>query len=419
MDAAGADAAPEARDAPVAETAAGPIRTVESGGVRFTLLGTAHVSRASAEEVRRTIGSGRYDAVAVELDPGRYRGLVDPDAMLRTDLFTVIRRGEAGAMAANLALGAFQQRLADQYGIEPGQEMRDAIRATAEAGKPLWLVDRDIGVTLRRVYRNVPWWRRIELMAGLVGSVLTNETIDEEEIERLKEGDLLESTFSEFAEESEHLYEPLIAERDAYIAARLRQEAAKATAAGETPHVLAVLGAGHLKGVAAALEEEAPATDPAERIAELDRVPPPSRLRRALPWLLVGLILTGFVLGFLRDPDLGAQLVGEWFWINAATTAAGTLAALAHPITVVGTLLAAPFTSLNPTVGAGFVAAAIELWRRKPRVGDFASLRRDATTLRGWYRNRVARTLLVFFGATLGSAIGTYLAGARILTRLF
>lgn len=409
---------------PSSDPSSGPEAQVEVAGVPVTLLGTAHVSRASAEEVRRRIASGAYSSVAIELDASRHAALVDPDRMLKTDLFTVLRRGQAGAMAANLALGAFQQRLADQYGIEPGQEMREAIAATDASDLPLLLIDRDIGVTLRRVYRAVPWWRRLELMAGLVGSVLSREQIDEEEIERLKEGDVLEATFAEFAESSERLYEPLIAERDRFMAARLRQETARlaeeADAAGETPRpLLAVVGAGHLAGIRAALEDEAPATGPDAELAELSVVPPPSVAARVFPWALVGLILSGFLVGFLRDPELGRQLIGDWFWINGVASALGAIAALAHPLTVIGTALAAPLTSLNPTIGAGFVAAALELWRRKPSVGDFATLRSDATTVRGWYRNRVARTLLVFLGATLGSALGTYLAGARILTRLF
>lgn len=414
--------APPADDSRPAQ-AAGPSAEVTIDGVTVTLLGTAHVSRASADEVRERIASGGFDAVAIELDASRHAALVDPDRMLRTDLFTVFRKGQGGAMAANLALGAFQQRLADQYGIEPGQEMREAIAAAERAGLPLRLIDRDIGVTLRRVYRNVPWWRRLELMAGLVASVLSKEDIDAEEIERLKEGDVLEATFAEFADTSERLYVPLIAERDDFMAARLRQEAAdlrrRADAAGDdAPRLLAVVGAGHLKGLRAALE--GPVEDaPDRRLAELSEVPPPSRIVKTLPWALVALVVGGFVIGFLRDPALGRQLIGDWFWINAATTALGTLVAAAHPLTVVGTVLAAPFTSLNPTIGAGFVAAALELWRRKPSVGDFATLRRDTTRLGGWYRNRVARTLLVFLGATLGSALGTWLAGARILTRLF
>jgi len=414
------DDAAAARPAP--EAPGGPSATIDVHGVPVTLLGTAHVSRASADEVRRRVASGAYGAVAIELDTSRHAGLVDPDRMLKTDLFTVIRRGQAGAMAANLALGAFQQRLADQYGIEPGQEMRDAIAAAKEADLPLLLIDRDIGVTLRRVYRNVPWWRRLELLAGLVGSVLSREQISEEEIERLKDGDVLEATFAEFAERSERLYEPLIAERDAFMAARIRQEAERiaeaAKGAGREPApLLAVIGAGHLNGMRAALSREA-TEDPKARIDELSTVPPASPVARALPWAIVALVLSGFAIGFLRDPELGRQLIGDWFWINGVASAIGATLAAGHPLTVIGTALAAPLTSLNPTIGAGFVAAALELWLRKPSVGDFATLRSDATKLRGWYTNRVARTLLVFLGATLGSALGTWLAGARIVTRL-
>src|SRR6056297_1447118 len=313
---AGSDDAATARPAP--EAPGGPSATIDVHGVPVTLLGTAHVSRASADEVRRRVASGAYGAVAIELDTSRHAGLVDPDRMLKTDLFTVIRRGQAGAMAANLALGAFQQRLADQYGIEPGQEMRDAIAAAKEADLPLLLIDRDIGVTLRRVYRNVPWWRRLELMAGLGASVLSREEIDEEEIERLKEGDVLEATFAEFAESSERLYEPLIAERDAYMAARLRQEVAtlrRDAEGGTPPRLLAVIGAGHLRGITEQLRAE-PEADPEVTLGELDRVPPPSRFVRALPWVVVALVVTGFVVGFARDPELGRQLLGDWFWIN-------------------------------------------------------------------------------------------------------
>ncbi|MEX2502232.1 MAG: TraB/GumN family protein [Trueperaceae bacterium] len=428
---------------------AGPSAVVDVGGVEVTLLGTAHVSRASADEVRERIASGRFDAVAIELDAGRHAALVDPDAMHRTDLFTVLRSGKAGAMAANLALGAFQQRLADQMGIEPGQEFRDAIAAAEAADVPLSLIDRDIGVTLARVYRNVPWWRRIELVGGLIASVLSREKIDEAEIERLKDGDVLEATFAEFAESSKHLYEPLIAERDRYMAARLRQEVVTlakrmhptgertpdtATASGSgsgdadreagdeatasPPRLLAIVGAGHLAGIRAILEAP-PSEPPAAEIGRLAQRPPPGRVRQIVPWAIVALIVTGFVIGFVRDPDLGRQLLSDWVWINALGGGLGALAAAAHPVTILGTTLAAPLTSLNPTIGAGFVAAGLELWRRKPSVGDFATLRRDTTRLRGWYANRVARTLLVFLGATLGSAIATWLAGARIATRLF
>lgn len=399
-----------------------PLQDIEAHGVRFTLLGTAHVSRSSAEVVTALASSGRFDAVAVELDPGRHAALTDADRWAKMDLFRVFREGKAGMVAANLALGAFQQRLADQLGIDPGAEMKAAIDAAREASLPLLLVDRDIGVTLRRVYANVPWWQRMTLLAGLAASVLSREEISEEEIERLKEGDMLEATFTEFAERSERLYVPLIRERDRFIAARLEQEAVSLRAPSSdpvaVPRVLVVLGAGHLQGVAEALGR--PAAEPPEvRIASLSEVPRGRRWGRIVPWLIVAVVFVGFALGFARSPSLGLSLLADWVVINGGLAAIGAIIALAHPVTVVVTALAAPLTSLNPLIGAGFVAAGVELWLRKPEVGDFATLRRDVTTVRGWWRNRVARTFLVFLLSTLGSAIGTYLAGFRIFGRLF
>ena len=407
-------------DAPtVTSASAQPTETLTRDGVTYTILGTAHVSKASADAVQSFIDEGDFDAVAIELDRNRYNNLTNPDALAELDLFQVIRSGRAGMVAANLALSAFQQRIAEQFDIEPGQEMRVAIKAAKEADLPLLLVDRDIGVTMNRVYRSVPWWQRFTLMAGIVASLFSNEQVTEEEIEKLKEGDMLEATFTEFAESSEKLYTPLIAERDAYMAAKLR-EGTRTADKNEAPHyenVLVVIGAGHLKGLTTHLRNSQ--EEPEQVRARLETLPKASILPKLLPWLIVGIILVGFVIGFLRSPDLGFQLVSVWFFTNAILAGLGAAVALAHPLTIVGTFFAAPFTSLNPLIGAGFVAAGIELWLRKPKVSDFGSLRKDVATVRGWWRNRVARTLLVFFLATLGSALGTYLAGFRIFGRLF
>ena len=391
----------------------GPRALIEDGASRYTLLGTAHVSRASADEVRELIRSGAFDAVAIELCPTRHQSLTQPNAMAKLDLFQVIRQGKAGMVAASLALGAFQQRVAEQSGIEPGAEMRAAIEEARQAGLPLMLVDREVGVTLRRVYRNVPWWQRFTLISGLLASVMSRQTVTPEEIERLKQGDVLESTFSEFAEQSERLYQPLIAERDEYMALRLREE----NEAGHYRNILVVIGAGHMRGLAEHLRSPPPADVAAER-QRLEHVPPGSRWTGYIPWIVVALVLTGFAIGFSRNTELGMLLVGEWFLINGTLSALGAAIALAHPLTIVATFFAAPFTSLNPTIGAGFVAAGVEIALRRPTVGHFATLRHDVATPRGWWRNRVSRTLLVFILATLGSAIGTYVAGFRIFERL-
>lgn len=399
-----------------------PLAVLELRGVRFTLLGTAHVSRSSAETVARLIATGDYDGVAIELDAGRLAAMTDSDAWAKTDLMKVLRDGKAGMLAVNLALSAFQQRLADQFGIEPGAEMRAAVNGAKEHGLPLLLIDREIGITLRRVYANVGWWQRMTLIAGMLASTFSNEKIEEEDIERLKQGDILESTFTEFAERSEKLYTPLIAERDNYMAAKLQQ---LAPVHGEPRHrnVLVVIGAGHLKGISAALSAAgalAPsASQLSSTIAELEATPPASRWVKTIPWFILVVVLAGFVVGFLRSPEQGLQLLSDWALITAVLAGIGTLAALAHPVTILATMVAAPFTTLNPVLGAGFVAAGVELWLRKPSVGDFEKLKQDVTTWRGWWTNRAARVLLVFVLSTLGASAGTFLASARIVGRLF
>ncbi|MES1946908.1 TraB family protein [Salinisphaera sp. C84B14] len=388
----------------------GPRRVVMRGEHRYTLLGTAHVSRASAEEVQHEIESGDYDSVAIELCDARHAALTRAGELEQMDLFQVLRQGKAGMVAANLALGAYQQRLADQFGIEPGAEMRAAINSCAAADLPLELVDRNIGITLKRVYRRIPWWQRMSTLGALFASLLSREKIEESDIERLKEGDMLESTFNEFAAESATMHETLIDERDRYMAAQLLRLA-------PARHTLVVVGAGHLKGLAHYLENGM--DDPNAVVAELDRVPPGARWVKWIPWVVVALVFTGFAIGFSRSAGLGQQMVIEWVIINGALSALGAAAALAHPLTVVTAFIAAPLTSLNPTIGAGMVTAAAELWLRKPRVGDFSTLKSDVTKATGWWKNRVSRTLLVFVFSTIGSAAGTYIAGFRIVGQLF
>lgn len=396
------------------EVIGGPRRVVESGDSRYTLLGTAHVSRASAEEVRDLIRSGEFDAVAIELCQSRYQSLTNPDALAEQDLFQIFRQGKAGMVAASLALGAFQQRVAEQSGIEPGAEMRAAVDESRDANLPLLLIDREVGITLKRVYANVPWWQRMGLITGLFGSLLSRQQVSSEDIERLKQGDVLESTFNEFAEQSEALYTPLIAERDRYMALRLVEENSQ----DRYRNILVVIGAGHLKGLAGHLEQPLPQTPATER-EQLEATPQRARWWKAIPWLITALVLIGFAIGFSRDSGLGWQLIGEWFLINGVLSGLGAAIALAHPLTVVATFFAAPLTSLNPTIGAGFVAAGVELALRRPKVRDFSQLRHDVAAVKGWWRNRVSRTLLVFLLATVGSAAGTWIAGLRIVGQLF
>ncbi|TVR66195.1 MAG: TraB/GumN family protein [Candidatus Competibacteraceae bacterium] len=391
-----------------------PIRVVRFGETEFTLLGVAHISRASADAVARMLDDGRFDAVAVELCPARHAALTRPDVWGQTNLFRVFREGKAGMLAVSLALGAYQQRLAEQFGIEPGAEMRAAVDGALARQLPVLLIDRDLGITLKRIYRNVPWWQRFGILGGLLASVVSREQVTEEEIERLKEGDILETTFAEFADRETALYGPLIDERDRYMTARLCEEARE----NGYRRVLAVVGAGHLKGMADYLERGVGCAEPCVTQRELEQTSPPARWPKLIPWLIVALVLTGFAIGFSRSPELGALLLWDWILINGGLSALGATLAGAHPVTIGAAFLAAPWTSLNPMIGASMVAGAVEVWLRKPRVEDFHQLRSDVTHWRGWWKNRVSRTLLVFFLAGFGSSIGTYLAGFRIYDRL-
>jgi len=389
-----------------------PINQIGLGEHQITLLGTAHISRASADKVRELIASGEYDTVAIELCPSRHNSLINKDAFAKMDLFQVLRNGQASMVAASLALSAYQQRMADEFKIRPGEEMRVAIECAQEHNLPVLLIDREVGTTLKRVYHNVPWWKRWGIMSGMFGSLFSQEKVSEAEIERLKQGDVLESTFSQFADKAEDIYLPLVDERDRYMAARLRQEHA-----GGTPRkTLAIVGAGHLKGITQYLTEDQ--RNPEQEIGQLDFIPKGSGWFKYLPWLIVLLICTGFIIGFSRSPDLGWQLVADWVLINGTLAAIGALLARGHLLTVLAAFIAAPITSLNPTIGAGMVTALVETFLRKPTIGDFSQLRQDTTKLRGWWQNRVTRILLVFIFSSIGSALGTYIAGFTIFERL-
>ena len=404
-----------------AATAAQPLRIIERDGTRYTLIGTAHVSRASADAVWDMASSDAYDIIAVELCSARYDALTAERNWTDLDLYDIVRKGKAGLVMANLALSAYQRRIAEQFGIEPGAEMRAAAKAAKQRNVPLQLIDRDLATTLRRSYARVPWYKRIYLMTGLAYGMVSSEEIDEEAIERLKEGDILESTFTEFAAQSPELFESLIAERDRYMAARLRQENTRGESARSQPgsierNVLVVIGAGHMEGMSRQLQESQ--EEPTLVRSELDSIPPRATWPSIIPWAIMLLVLGGFALGFYRSPELGWDLVLRWSVITGGLAALGALVARAHPLTIISGFIAAPMTTLNPVVAAGMVTGLVESWIRKPRVSDLENLRFDITSVKGWFRNPATRILLVFFFTNLGAAIGTWVAGFQIYDRL-
>jgi len=406
---------PETEVTPLPALVGQPIERVQRDGVEYVMLGTAHVSRSSKEAVDALLAHEPFDAVAVELCESRAQGMRDPEAFKQMDLFQVIRQGKAGMVAASLVLSTFQKRLADQSGIQPGAEMKAAMDGADQRGLPVWLIDREVGTTLKRAWRSVGFWQRFGLLGGLLASVFEREDIAQEEVEKLKQSDLLESAFSEFASGSKPLYDSLIGERDAFMAARLREEAARGAASGPR-RVLVVIGAGHLKGLCTLLREQQ--DEPALKVAELAQTPPKARWPK---WLAAGLVLLVFAAiawAFHKNATLGTHALLAWVLFTGGFAALGALAAGGHPLSIVAAFIAAPIKPFRPGIPAGGISAMAEAWVRRPRVADFDSLRDDIVHWSGWWKNRVARTLLNFILVSVGTLIGEYSAGFHIFKSL-
>ena len=396
----------------ILETQEDIIKTIQLNNSEITLIGTAHVSQLSVEMVEEKIATGDYDCVAVELCSPRLENITNRAWWKNLDIYQVFRKKKAGLLLINLALTAYQKRLAERIGVEAGKEMIRAVELSYEKDLRLEVIDRNISTTLHRLVTEVSFWQKMKIVGGLIAGVFVGEEISEEQIEDLKRGDMLHAVVSEFGEELPEIKRVLIDERDEYMVGRL----AEISASHDAPKkILALVGAGHLMGMMASIDSPPDAA----HLQELDQKPPPRKTGLYIGWAICVLILSMFVVGFKQSPELGGQLVTTWILFNGGLSALGTALALGHPVSIFAAFFAAPLTSLNPTIGAGMVVGLVESYMRKPKVGDFETLREDITHYSMWWKNRVARLLLIFFFSSFGSMIGTYAAGASIVTQLF
>ena len=371
---------------------------------QILLIGTAHISQSSVDEVNDVIEQEKPDTVCIELCASRHQAMMGKDQWKNMDIFKVVREGKSFLLFANLIMTAFQKRLGSQLGVKPGAEMLAAAQASERVNSELLLADRDVKITLQRTWRGMPFWGRMKVLSQLLASLFIREEISKEEIEKLKESDALSEAMQMLADQSPDMKRILIDERDQFMAEKIRQAPGK--------RIVAVVGAGHVKGLTGELERE-------HNLAELETLPPPGKLGIWLKWgiptLIVGLIGYGF---FAVDTDVSIEMIQRWFLINGTLSAIGTAIAFGHPITVATAFVAAPFTSLNPAVAAGWVAGLVEAFLRKPQVRDFENLADDITHLRGFWQNNITRILLVVMFANLGSAIGTFAGGFAIASLL-
>lgn len=379
---------------------------LQYGDKEILLVGTAHVSHESAELVREIIFAEKPDTVCVELCPARYQSMTQKDSWRNTDIVRVIREKKSMVLFANLLLSAFQRRVAKKIDIQPGQEVMNAIEAANNVGAEIVTVDRDIRVTLTRAWRLLGLWSKLKLITELIFSFGSVDDISEEEIENMKNEDMLESILKEVGKSQPKLKNVLIDERDLYLAERIR------TAPGK--RIVAVVGAGHTPGIKTHFNDQS------IDLAVLTVLPPKGKggkiVKYGLPLIIVLLVVFGFWHGGV---DVGAGMVIWWFIINAGFSAIGALLAWSHPLSILAAAVASPFTSLNPAVAAGWVAGLVEAYFRRPKVSDLENLYEDIMTFKGFWRNKVTHLLLVVVLTNLGSAFGTLFAFGFFMKVIF
>lgn len=377
------------------------IRVVTLADREFLLLGTAHVSQESVTAVEATIAGAGVDHVCIEIDNGRYQSVTRKRDFSQLNIFEIIRRRQAFLLLSNLALSSFQRRMGANTGVTPGADMIAAVRAAQAAGIPYSFGDRPVQATLRRAWARTGFWGKNKLLASLIASAFSREQITEEDLARLREQNELETMMQELADYLPSVKQVLIDERDQYLAQSIWESAGS--------RVLAVVGAGHVPGIVSWLE--ALARGETVHKGSLEMIPPPGPVRKAVPYVIPAIVAGLIIWGFFRGGvEAGLASLTRWVLVNGTLSAAGALVALAHPLTIIASFAAAPITSMNPTIGVGFVTGLLEAVLRKPRVIDFENLNTDIMSLRGVYRNRLTRILIVFLFSTIGSAIGTFVA---------
>ena len=370
-------------------------RAILPGDRELFVLGTAHVSKASVEEVERAVALLDPDTICVELCATRLQAMEDRSQWQSLDIFKVIREGKTLLLLANLALAAYQRRIGEELGVKPGAELMAAVGAARARDTRLCLIDREIQTTLKRTWANLSFWNKLSLLGGLAGGVAGDEQIAAEEVEKLKDREHLQGAMEQFAEAMPQVKQPLIDERDLYLIDGARD------APGQ--RVLAVVGAGHVSGMLEALDSQIDKT-------ALDRIPPPSGWPRLLKWLIPAVLLGAFAFGAGQSEGKTlAEMVFAWILPNSIAAALFAAIARAKPLSIAAAFVSSPITSLNPMLGSGMVVGLLEAWLRKPTVADCERLPEDFHSYAGQLSNPFSHVLVVAVLTNIGSAIGAWI----------
>ncbi len=386
------------------------INKITLDGREIFLIGTAHVSHESVDDVKRIIDEEKPGRVCIEIDEGRYNSVIDQESWRKMDIHQVIRKKKGFLMMASLILGSFQKKIGADIGIKPGEEMKIAAEVAKERGIPFSLSDRPVQITLQRAWAKSNFLNKMKLLASLIASAFTSETVDKKDIEELKNSNALQGMMDELANYLPSVKEVLIDERDHYLATNIYNAKEK--------KVVAVVGAGHGPGIISWIEK-LEAGEVSKDISEISVVPPKKGYQKIIPWIIPFIVVTMISVGFLRSGvDRGLEMILIWVLANGIPAAIGSIIALGHPLTIIASFILSPITSLNPLLPIGFVTGLLESNLKKPKVLDLENLQDDAGSIKGWYKNRVIRILMVFVLSTIGSAVGAWWATAHNFTIL-
>jgi len=385
----------------------GDVQVVAQGEREILLVGTAHVSQESADLVRQVIEAERPDCVCIELDPQRFEALSQKTRWENLDLRQVIRNRQLAPLLANLILTSYQRKLGGQLGVLPGTELLEATKAAEECGIPVALCDRDIRVTLRRAWASTSFWKKSQLLALLGVSIFERPELNEEELRRIRDKDVLSELMGELGEAMPSIKRTLIDERDLYLAQKIRE--------AEGNRLVAVVGAGHVEGIRATLEAGSSID-----LAEIETIPPISPVLKWIGWGVPTLIIAALIyIGISKGAEVAGENLLFWVMVNGIPALVGSAIALAHPVVIAAAFPVAPVTSLIPVIGAGYVLAFMQAYFAPPTVREFESVADEISVPRAWWRNRLLRIFLVFLLSTLGSLFGTYAGAYKIGSSLF
>jgi pheromone shutdown-related protein TraB len=373
-----------------------------STGSTVYLIGTAHVSENSAQLVENKINEIKPDTVCIELDEQRFQSITQAKRYEDLDIFEIIKKKQLFFFIGQFILSSFQKKISEKTGSRPGEEFIRAINLAEVHGYKLQLIDRNIGITLKRAWRLTPFKDKFKFLGSLLFT--ENEEFENLNIEDLKKKDAIDTLVESFSKELPVTKKVLIDERDIYLTHGIQNKSGKIT--------IAVVGAGHVPGILKNIESSV--SDEVKN--QIDLIPPRSIAGKVIPWTIPVIIMIFFAAGFLFGKEsVAKEFIFVWIMANGILTVIGSILALAHPITIAVAFVAAPITSLNPTIGAGMVTALVQAILVKPRVKDFEQLNGNALRIRDWWSNRLTRIFLVFVLSSIGSSIGTFVAMPALL----